>query len=87
MTRRRGRANKAAARDRFWGTALPEPESPKPIRPTPDAAGLLQSLGEPPLLPPATAHNTLAIVYGEAVRFATALAAANGLLDLPPEAE
>ena len=87
MTRRRGRSNKAAARERFWGAALAEPEAPKPIRPTPDHAALLRSLGDPPLLPQATAHNTLALVYGEAVRAATALAAANGLLEETAEGD
>jgi hypothetical protein len=81
MTRRRGRPNKTIAAERFWGSASEEHEAPKPIHPTPDPAALLQSLGEPPLLPQATAHNTLAVVYSEAVRAATALAAANGLLD------
>jgi hypothetical protein len=85
MTRRRGRPNKAVVAERFWGSTAEEREAPRPIRPTPDAAALLRSLGEPPLLPQATAHNTLAVVYGEAVRAATALAAANGLLEPGPE--
>jgi hypothetical protein len=85
MTRRRGRPNKAVLAQRFWGTPAEEREAPKPIRPTPDPAALLQSLGEPPLLPQANAHNTLAVVYGEAVRAATALAAANGLLEPAPD--
>lgn len=85
MTRRRGRPNKTVVAERFWGSASEEREPPKPISPTPDPAALLQSLGEPPLVPQATAHNTLAVVYGEAVRAATALAAANGLLDQDSE--
>jgi hypothetical protein len=51
------------------------------IRPTPDPGVLLRSLGPPPLaLDPAAAERHLTAVYEEAVRAATALAAANGLL-------
>jgi hypothetical protein len=82
MTRRR-RRRPEAARDAFWGTNEAEREAPATIRPTPDPAALLRSLGEPPLLPHATALNHLSVVYEEAVRAATALAAANGLLEEP----
>jgi hypothetical protein len=68
----------------FWGRAaagdaLGEVE---PIRPTPDPSTLSRSLGDPPLGPnPEAGQVLLAAVYDEAVRAATALAAASGLLD------
>lgn len=76
----------------FWG----DPEAPPPgtvgkIRPTDDPGALVRSLGDPPLATnPAAAEHHLAVVYEEAVRAATALAAANGLLaehdDVEPDA-
>jgi hypothetical protein len=52
------------------------------IRPTGDPAALPRSLGDPPLGPnPAAAAHHLAVIYEEAVRAGTALAAASGLLD------
>lgn len=87
-----GRGSSAAAarpvspRRAFWGSTRPPAEGtttaaakPKPIRATPDPAALLRSLGNPPLSPASAPHH-LAVVYEEAVRAATALAAANGLL-------
>jgi hypothetical protein len=66
---------------KFWGQIETEPAPPPPIRPTPDPGVLVRSLGPPPLaLDPATAERHLTAVYEEAVRAATALAAANGLL-------
>jgi len=65
---------------RFWGDPAVKRTDPSPIRPTPDPAALVKSLGNPPLSP--TASHQLAVVYEEAVRAATALAAANGLLDV-----
>jgi hypothetical protein len=59
-----------------------DPTPPERIRPTPDPGAVLRSLGEPPLSPDTAAELHLAAVYEEAVRAATALAAANGLLDL-----
>jgi hypothetical protein len=51
-----------------------------------DPTALLRSLGEPPLgSNPAAAQHHLAVVYDEAVRAAIALAAANGLLELPDD--
>jgi hypothetical protein len=69
----------------FW--AVPgEPAGPaEPIRPTSDPAALPRSLGDPPLTPEASAQQALAVVYEEAVRAATALAAVNGLLAGEPE--
>lgn len=84
MSKRRGRRNPAQPATRsFWGDTREREGSatPKTIRPTPDPAALVRSLGNPPLSP-ATAADHLAVVYEEAVRAATALAAANGLLDL-----
>jgi hypothetical protein len=84
----------AAAIEAFWG---PEPGSDRSdradggaeelqverIRPTLDPAALPRSLGDPPLTPDTAAAHHVAVVYEEAVRAATALAAANGLLDDP----
>jgi hypothetical protein len=52
------------------------------IRPTPDPTALPRSLGDPPLGPnPEAGQALLGAVYEEAVRAATALAAASGLLE------
>jgi hypothetical protein len=52
-----------------------------PIIPTRDPAAIPRSLGDPPLSNnPAASQHHLAVVYEEAVKAATALAAANGLL-------
>ncbi|MGI8492637.1 MAG: hypothetical protein ACR2KC_04835 [Acidimicrobiales bacterium] len=51
------------------------------IRPTPDPGAVVRSLGPTPLaLDQAIAERHLTAVYEEAVRAATALAAANGIL-------
>ena len=84
--------HRAAAGPAFWGQSpaapeadgdgAPEPPAPTQARLTGDPSALLRSLGEPPLgRNPAALHH-LSIVYEEAVRTATALAAANGLLDM-----
>ena len=94
--RRRTRKPKPTERagPAFWGQPRPgarggrrgtAPEAPAAdqVRLTGDPAALLRSLGEPPLgRNPAAALHHLSIVYEEAVRTATALAAANGLLDM-----
>lgn len=82
MSRRR-RANGIPPADgRFWGREEREPAPASKIRPTPDPGAMHRSLGNPPLaVSPATARRHLDAVYEEAVRAATALAAANGLLD------
>ena len=94
--RRRSRKPKTSERagPSFWGQsrpgpeadgdgATPEPPAPTQVRLTGDPSALLRSLGEPPLgRNPAAALHHLSIVYEEAVRTATALAAANGLLDM-----
>jgi hypothetical protein len=72
----------------FWGTPRQGDESPKKVRPASDPAALLKSLGDPPLVAPrssVTSADHLAAIYEEAVRAATALAAATGLLELDDE--
>jgi hypothetical protein len=66
----------------FWGKATEGPPSDRTVRPTIDPGAVVRSLGDPPLGPnPATAAHHLTAIYEEAVRAATALAAANGLLE------
>ncbi|HUP70172.1 MAG TPA: hypothetical protein VM142_10205 [Acidimicrobiales bacterium] len=82
MSRRRRPAKQLSPADAFWGKADPAPATVQPIRPTRDADAVPRSLGDPPMAPnPAAVQRHLAVVYEEAVRTATALAAANGLLD------
>jgi hypothetical protein len=82
--RRRSGTSKKVAEAKFWGekeARAAEQAEPRRVRPTPDASVLVRSLGPPPLAVDereATVH--LASIYGEAVRTATALLAANGLL-------
>lgn len=65
----------------FWGARAEEPRERARIYPTADPGALPRSLGDPPLgSNPAASQHHLAAVYQEAVRAATALAAANGLL-------
>jgi hypothetical protein len=65
------------------GAATGRPEPLPRVRPTPDPGALVRSLGPPPLaVDSAVAERHLTAVYEEAVRTATALAAANGLLAL-----
>jgi hypothetical protein len=84
-----GGANRAAPG--FWGhsdDATPEALHENKVRLPADPTALLRSLGEPPLGPnPAAAQHNLAVVYDEAVRAAIALAAANGLLEMPEDPE
>lgn len=63
----------------FWADNGYEPGPIPQIRPTPDPGALSRSLGGPPLAP-AVAQHHIGAVYEEAVRAATALAAANGLV-------
>lgn len=82
MSRRRRGSGIPPADRRFWGNDDMEPVPTAKIRPTPHPGALPRSLGNPPLaVSPATARRHLDAVYEEAVRAATALAAANGLLD------
>lgn len=65
-----------------WGRPSDGPPSDRKVRPTIDPGAVVRSLGDPPLGPnPATAAHHLTAIYEEAVRAATALAAANGLLE------
>jgi hypothetical protein len=82
-----GGGRKPTARQRrpggadFWGRPSAEPSAGR-IKPTPDPGALPRSLGDPPIgHDPTVAAGHLAVIYEEAVRAATALAAANGLLD------
>ncbi len=67
----------------FWGRpAEGGPPSDRKVRTTIDPGAVVRSLGDPPLGPnPATAAHHLTAIYEEAVKAATALAAANGLLE------
>ena len=82
MSRRRRGRRPARPVDAFWGQRE-ETEEPVPcITPTRDPSAVPRSLGDPPLSSnPAASQHHLAVVYEEAVKAATALAAANGLLD------
>jgi hypothetical protein len=79
--RRRPAASRRLAEQRFWGANYePAPVTDK-IRPSPDPGVLARSLGPPPLaIDGNVALRHLTAVYEEAVRAATALAAANDLL-------
>ena len=79
--RRRPAASRRLAEQRFWGTAYETAPVTTSIRPSPDPGVLVRSLGAPPLAIDANVSiRHLSAVYEEAVRAATALAAANGLL-------
>ena len=66
----------------FWGRPSEGPPTDRKVRPTIDPGAVVRSLGDPPLGPnPATAAHHLTAIYEEAVKAATALAAANGLLE------
>ena len=84
--RRRPAASRRLAEQRFWGASYEPAAVNSRIRPTPDPGVLVRSLGAPPLATdPQVALRHLTAVYEEAVRAATALAAANGLLAGPDE--
>lgn len=86
MTRRRRGRKPAPPSDAFWGRKDDEREPPALIVPTRDPSAIPRSLGDPPLSHNAAAsQHHLAVVYEEAVKAATALAAANGLLDTGTE--
>jgi uncharacterized Zn finger protein len=79
--RRRPAASRRAAEQKFWGAGYEPPAETPRIRPSSDPAVLVRSLGPVPLaIDQAVATRHLTAVYEEAVRAATALAAANGLL-------
>ena len=80
--RRRPAAARRQAEIRFWGAGYEPPAEVKLIRPTSDPSVVVRSLGPPPVgVDPTVSLGHLSAVYEEAVRAATALAAANGLLD------
>jgi hypothetical protein len=84
--RRRPAASRRLAEQKFWGAAYEAAEIESRIRPTVDPGALPRSLGPPPLaLDPNLALRHLTAVYEEAVRAATALAAANDLLAEPDD--
>jgi hypothetical protein len=87
MSKRRRPASRATPQPGFWGWPDRAPSEPVAIRATPDPSAVPRSLGDPPLGPnaPATQRH-LALVYEEAVRAATALAAANNLLVIERDA-
>jgi hypothetical protein len=79
--RRRPAASRRLAEQRFWGGSYEPAPLNTSIRPSPDPGVLVRSLGAPPLAIDANlAVRHLSAVYEEAVKAATALAAANGLL-------
>ena len=82
--RRRGKpAGADDAVSEFWGIDSDQEPAPA-IQPTTDPGALPRSLGAPPLSARSgVALASLTTVYEEAVRTATALAAANGLLSAP----
>lgn len=82
MSRRRRGRRQGRPSDAFWGRREETPVPVTPITPTLDPAAVPRSLGDPPLsINAAAAQHHLSVVYEEAVKAATALAAANGLLD------
>jgi hypothetical protein len=86
--RRRPAASRRLAEQRFWGASYEPAPLNTSIRPSPDPGVLVRSLGAPPLAMDANlALRHLSAVYEEAVRAATALAAANGLLADPDDEE
>lgn len=83
MSRRRRGRNPARPTDTYWGRREEAAGPPPRIVPTLDPSAIPRSLGDPPLSAnAAAAQHHLSVVYEEAVKAATALAAANGLLDL-----
>lgn len=84
--RRRPAASRRLAEQRFWGASYEPSARTGLIRPTDDPGVLVRSLGPPPLaIDSGVSTRHLTAVYEEAVRAATALAAANGLLADPDE--
>lgn len=84
--RRRPAASRRIAEQRFWGASYEPAATPGGVVPTPDPGALVRSLGPPPLAMDGTASlRHLTAVYEEAVKAASALAAANGLLSADEE--
>ena len=88
MSRRRRNRRPGPPTDAFWGRSDDHRPAPTSIVPTRDPAAIPRSLGDPPLSSnAAAAQHHLSVVYEEAVKAATALAAANGLLDTGAEGD
>ncbi len=84
--RRRPGVSKKVAEAKFWGDSTVEMVQAQQVTPTSDPGALIRSLGPSPLAvdeKESTVHLTA--VYGEAVRTATALVAASGLLVEPDD--
>ncbi len=81
-----GASRKAAKGDelkRFWGDPGATDTPIAPTRPTHDPSAIVRSLGPPPLVgQDRAAEAYFALVYEKAVGLASALAAANGLLQV-----
>lgn len=81
MTKRHRSTSRRIDQEKFWGRQDREPASADPIRPTPEPGALVRSLGALPLaVDRDLAERHVVAVYEEAVRTATALAAASGIL-------
>ena len=82
MSRRRRGRRQPRPSDAVWGRREESPAPVALVTPTLDPSAVPRSLGDPPLAAnAAAAQHHLSVVYEEAVKTATALAAANGLLD------
>jgi len=70
-----------ASRD-FWGTSFPPPEPADTVTMAEDATAMVRSLGTPPLTgQESVAEHYFTAVYVRAAALASALAAADGLLE------
>jgi hypothetical protein len=82
---RRRQRNRRRRSIEFWQD-LPDDDAPVVVVPAADPTAALRSLGTPPLPGQvAVADHYLAAVVQRAAGLATALAAASGILELPPE--
>jgi hypothetical protein len=88
-TAKRPPARRRPARGRdFWGTDDSDKEVPRAIRQTDDPAGMVRSLGPPPMHGyEAAAEQYFEAVYEKAIALTVALAAANGLLEAAEDDE
>lgn len=78
----RSKVNRVEEARRFWGDPSAVEGPPPKVRPTPDPSALVRSLGPPPLVgQDRVADAYFTAVYDRAVGLASALAAANGLLE------
>lgn len=91
MSSRRRRSAAKQARQKalwakaFWGSEIVDAEEVELVRPVTDASAMIRSLGTPPLHGrESNAEALYTVIYGKAAALATALAAANDLLDSDP---